>query len=217
MGKNKYGNSKITGHSEHWYDDTHAECTRCKQVFPHTNFTKVTKGNKPVSPMCKPCNSDVEFAKRRKDTVLTKYKHYKSIMRREGNDCDLTLEEFRNIWPKDDKCPILGHTMKEYPIEERGIWRGGRHYPYTPTIDHVDPRMPMNKENMQIICWRANELKGDSIPEEIELLYRNLELRDDRYWKGSFMDIVSSGQTKRLKQKLHDNRWVGKYTGDRKL
>ena len=130
---------------------------------------------------------------------------------------DLTEEEFRKLWPEGSKCPILGHKMRLYPKEERGIWKGGRHYPYTPTIDHVDPRMPMNKENMQIICWRANELKGDSIPEEIELLYRNLELRDDRYWKGSFMDIVSSGETKRLKQKLHDNRWVGKYTGDRKL
>ena len=218
MGRTNYGKSKITGNRDHWWNDTHAECTRCKGVFEHSNFHKKNKHNqRPVSPTCKPCTSDIDFAKRRKNIIITKYKHYKGIMRSEGNDCDLTEEEFRDLWPNDNKCPILGHELKLYPMEERGKWKGGRHYPYTPTVDHVDPRMPMNKENMQIICWRANELKGDSIPEEIELLYRNLELRDDRYWKGSFMDIISSSETERLKEKLNENSWVGKYSDDRNL
>ena len=221
MGRTNYGVSRITGKKEHFWNETHAECTKCKEVFEHSNFhsskIKSRPTHRPISPTCKPCTADITFEARRKNIITHKYRSYKGIMRSEGNDCDLTEEEFRKLWPEGSKCPILGHKMRLYPKEERGIWKGGRHYPYTPTIDHVDPRMPMNKENMQIICWRANELKGDSIPEEIELLYRNLELRDDRYWKGSFMDIISSSETTRLKQKLSDNNWVGKYSDDRKL
>jgi len=203
----------------HFWDVTSAECTHCHGIFPHSDFTKSgPRSTRPVSPTCKNCTSDKEWEKRRNNIKLTKYKHYKSIMRSEGNDCDMTYEKFeRDFWPKDNKCPILGHELKTYPREERGKWKGGRHYPYTPCVDHVDPRLPMDKNNLQIISWRANELKSDAIPEEIELLYRNLELRDDRYWKGSIMDIVSSGQTEHLQNKLSKNNWVGKYTGDRKL
>ena len=27
-------------------------------------------------------------------------------MRSEGNDCDLTFEEFKERWPKGDRCPV---------------------------------------------------------------------------------------------------------------
>jgi hypothetical protein len=224
MAKCKYGLSPITGKNDHWWngETKKAECSRCKKVLPFSKYnkykwSKYPPSHRPVLPQCKICTQDSQFEIRTKDIKITKYKHYKSIMRSEGKDCDMNYEEFLEIWPKNNKCPILGHELKTYPKEERGKWKGGRHYPYTPCVDHVDPRLPMDKNNLQIISWRANELKSDAIPEEIELLYRNLELRDDRYWKGSIMDIVSSGQTKHLQNKLSKNNWVGKYTGDRKL
>jgi hypothetical protein len=141
-----------------------------------------------------------------------KYRLYGRTMREEGNDCDMTFEEFLEHWPKDNKCPMLGHELNVFPKEERGKWTGGRHYPFTPCVDHIDPRKDLSKDNLEIICWRANELKSDAIPEEIELLYRHLELRDDIYWKGSLMDIVSVSAVEAIKIKLRETEWVGKYS-----
>tara|TARA_R100000005_G_C4916503_1_gene151765 strand:- start:58 stop:705 length:648 start_codon:yes stop_codon:yes gene_type:complete len=212
MGKTNYGKSRITGKKDHWWNETHAECTKCKKVFKHSDFHgRSGRGKRPVAPTCKPCTSDIEFAKRRKDIVLTKYKNYKSIMRSEGNDCDLTLEEFRNIWPKDDKCPILGYTMKLYPIEERGEWKGGRHYPYTPTIDHVDPRQPLSKDNFWVISWRANEIKSDTIPCEVALLNHALIRLKGGVINNFFL------QKEAALQQLDSAQWLGKYSDDRKL
>ena len=76
MGRTNYGKSRITGKKDHWWNETHAECTKCKKVFKHSDFHgRKGRGKRPVAPTCKPCTSDIEFAKRRKDTVLTKYKH----------------------------------------------------------------------------------------------------------------------------------------------
>ena len=213
MGRTNYGVSKITGKKDHWWNETHAECTKCKEVFEHSNFhdRRKGRGKRPVAPTCKPCTSDIDFAKRRKDMVLTKYKQYKSIMRSEGNDCDLTLEEFRNIWPKDNKCPILGYRMKHYPTEERGKWAGGRHYPYTPTIDHVDPRQPLSKDNFWVISWRANEIKSDTIPCEVALLNHAL-IR----LKGGVINNFFLQKEAALEQ-LDSAQWLGKYSDDRKL
>ncbi len=211
MAKCIYGLSPITGTNDHWWDDKEGECTRCKKVLPHSEFHKGGRGRRPINTTCKPCTADIVFESRRKNMKREKYRLYGRTMKEEGNDCDMTYEEFLELWPKDNKCPILGHELNVYPKEERGKWTGGRHYPYTPCVDHIDPRLPMSKDNLQIICWRANELKSDAIPEEIELLYRHLELRDDIYWKGSLMDIVSVSAAEGLKIKLTDSEWVGKY------
>ena len=188
-----------------FYDETDAECTTCRKIQPHADFAKASnkKGVRPVSAACKACMSDILFEKRRKDIKLNRYKGYKYIMRKEGNDCDITYEEFLELWPWDNTCPILGHELKVFPREERGKWTGGRHYPYTPCVDHIDPREDMSKDNLQIICWRANELKSDAIPAEIHLL--------SIYMK----DIFSLGdvtlQDFHHKETLRETGWVGKY------
>ncbi len=213
MAKCIYGLTPITGTNDHWWDDEKAECTKCKQVLPLEKYFKRKDKRKrvgqkgeprPVNPTCKPCTSIITFETRRKNMKRTTYRRYKYQMRTEGNDYDMTYEEFeREVWPWDNRCPILGHELKYFPIEERGKWSGGRHYPYTPCVDHIDPREELSKNNVQVISWRANELKGDAIPEEIHLL--------SIYMK----DIFSIGddvlEDFRHKETLRQTGWVGKY------
>ena len=202
----KYGLSPITGKNDHWWNDKEAECTKCKLVLNHSQFHKnnTNYNRRPVSPTCLECTKDITFGYRRRDMRLNKYKNYKSIMRSEGNDCDMTYEGFLEYWPWDNRCPILGHELKMYPPEERGKWIGGRHYPFTPCVDHIDPRLPMSKNNLQIICWRANELKSDAIPAEIHLLHKHME---DVFPVGDEL-FESMG----YKNTLKESGWVGKYT-----
>ena len=201
----KHGLSPITGKNDHWWNDKEAECTKCKLVLKHSQFHKnnTNYSRRPVGTTCLKCTKDITFGYRRRDMRLNKYKNYKSIMRNEGNDCDMTSEEFLEHWPEDNKCPILGHELKMYPPEERGKWKGGRHYPFTPCVDHIDPRLPMSKKNLQVICWRANELKSDAIPEELHLL--SLYMKDILPMGDSILDGIT------YQSILKETKWIGKY------
>ena len=207
----KHGKSPITNSHNHWWDSETemAECTKCKEVLSYSKYHKhkgkhVISTHRPVLPMCKKCEKEVSFANRRKNIKHTKYIGYKNVMRSEGNDCDITYEEFLEYWPWDNRCPILGHELKTYPEDEREKWIGGRHYPFTPCVDHIDPRLPMSRNNLQIICWRANELKSDAIPAEIHLLHKHME------------DVFPVGdeifESMGYKNTLKESGWVGKYT-----
>ena len=188
-----------------FYDEINAECTICKKIKPHSDFGKgAVRSFRPVASECKACTSDINFDRSRRDIKRNKYRSYKYIMSHEGNDCDITYEEFLEKWPWDNTCPILGHELKAFPREERGKWTGGRHYPFTPCVDHIDPREDMSKDNLQIICWRANELKSDAIPAEIHLL--------SIYMKDIFSLGDDTLQDFHHKETLRKTGWVGKYS-----
>ena len=214
-------NSPITGERTHWFDDEKAECTCCKEVSDRSNFYPNKKlyvrvdgstNKRGVSSMCKPCVIKRNLELRRKSPMRSKYRDYKYQMRRENTKCDLTLEEFAEHWPKDGLCPVLGYELKIYPEEGREKWAvGGRHYPYTPTIDHIDPRLPLNKDNFWIISWRANEIKTDTIPCEVALLNHALVRK-----KGGIINNFLMEKEAALQQ-LNRAKWIGKYSSDRKL
>ncbi len=187
-----------------FYNETHAECSSCEKILPREDFHMQKRSPRGCTPACKPCTSRIAFKKRRKDMKATVYRRYMSQMRNEGNDCDMTYEEFLEIWPWNNKCPILGHEFNFFPEDEREKWKGGRLYPYTPCVDHIDPREELSKNNLQIICWRANELKSDAIPAEIHLLHIHMK---DVFSVGSeIFDEMG------YKDTLRETGWVGKYS-----
>ena len=61
----------------------------------------------------------------------------------------------------------------------------------------------MSKDNLEIICWRANELKSDAIPAEIHLLHIHMK------------DVFSIGdevfEDMGYKNTLRETGWIGKY------
>lgn len=78
----------------------------------------------------------------------------------------MTEEDF--IIP--EKCPVLGLSLK------RGDY--GAKY-NSPSIDRIIPGLGYTKGNVRIISYRANWLKNNATPEEIELLYKDsLSLRE---------------------------------------
>ena len=76
-------------------------------------------------------------------------------------ECDLTIEELLSIFPKNNKCPVLGIDL---------FWgsSGKGNRKHSPSIDRIDPKGNYTKDNIMIISWRANEIKKDCTVKEIE-------------------------------------------------
>jgi len=159
-----------------WYNETHAECGQCRQIKPKSEFSPKKRGGRNCDPRCRECNNEYQTNKRRALPLpLHAYRKYKYSMRSEGNDCDLSFEEFLEThWPKDGRCPVLGwkfeHAPEGWTTSKVNPKKGGRQYPFIPSTDHIDPTKPLSKDNMWIISMRANEVKNDMLPQEIHLL-----------------------------------------------
>ena len=65
-------------------------------------------------------------------------------------------------------CPVLGIRLK--PSK-------GRAGPSSPSLDRIDPTKGYVPGNVVIVSWRANEIKKDSYPDELDRVasfYRQL-------------------------------------------
>jgi hypothetical protein len=60
-----------------------------------------------------------------------------------------------------DHCPVFDLP---FDLTARGL------APFTPTIDRLDPHKGYTKNNVEVISWRANELKRNATLAEIEAL-----------------------------------------------
>jgi len=71
----------------------------------------------------------------------------------------LTLADFEDI---PTHCPVFGFELKY----------GGRgtRAPNSASLDRIDSSMGYVPGNVQIISWRANDLKGDATVEELQRL-----------------------------------------------
>ena len=75
---------------------------------------------------------------------------------------DFDWKFLKQIYPKDNKCPILGLELKSSNII---IDRN------SPTLDRIDPNKPYTRENVVIISNRANGLKSNASYEELKLIF----------------------------------------------
>ena len=203
----------------YWYNDTHAECGQCKQIKPKSEFSpkkriaKIKGGGRQCEPKCRECNNKYQNDKRRALPLpLHAYRKYKYSMRSEGNDCDLSFEEFLEThWPEDGCCPVLGWKFEHSPEGWTTIKtktnhkKGGRQYPFIPSTDHIDPTKPLSKDNMWIISMRANEMKSDMIPQEIHLLSSAM-----KRLKGGLVSSHFFGEQEFHKTQLKDKGYAGK-------
>ncbi len=79
-----------------------------------------------------------------------------------GCPFDLTLEDIEIP----QTCPVLGlaFTFPQGKIQDT-----------SPTVDRLIPALGYVKNNITVICWRANLIKGNSTLEEIEAVIGWLE------------------------------------------
>lgn len=79
----------------------------------------------------------------------------KARAKRKGISFNLTIEDI--IIP--EKCPILGMSL---------VINDNRCGENSPTIDRIDPEKGYTKGNVQIISHKANSIKNNANPEELE-------------------------------------------------
>lgn len=77
-------------------------------------------------------------------------KSAKARAKRQGAKFDLTVEYLRQLWPKDDRCPVLGYRMVLDSNADEA-----------PSLDRFDPEGGYVMGNVRIISSRANRLKND--------------------------------------------------------
>jgi hypothetical protein len=70
------------------------------------------------------------------------------------------------LFPKDGCCPIFGFKLE---------WNGTGFRETSPSIDRIDSTKGYTKDNVQIISWKANRIKGYASVEELEILLAYLK------------------------------------------
>lgn len=75
---------------------------------------------------------------------------------KKGLEYNISTEYLISIWPKDNKCPILGYTMKP---TQNGVSGQGK---YSPSLDRINPRLGYIKGNVEWVCSLANSMMTDA-------------------------------------------------------
>lgn len=145
-------------------DGQWATCPRCDTAKPKNAFSFVdkrdyTKGRKTT---CKRCNAN----KREEDRRNRDWKHQARLVllngskqraKRVGMEHTLVLSDI--VVP--DTCPVFGIPLLR---EERDSWKSA------PSIDRIDSNKGYTPDNIIIVSRRANILKKDATPQELEQL-----------------------------------------------
>lgn len=76
-----------------------------------------------------------------------------------GLPFDLTLDYIQSIWPKDDRCPILGTPFE---IAAKGSNRNT-----SASIDRIVASKGYTQGNVVIISMLANRIKNNATPEQV--------------------------------------------------
>jgi hypothetical protein len=86
-----------------------------------------------------------------KGLISLAYNHQKSRSKKRGHPSpDYTLEELRNKFINDPKF-----------IEIWNVWMSGNRDPWLkPSLDRIDHKKPYTLDNLQVMTWWENNLKG---------------------------------------------------------
>ena len=157
-------------------------CNTCKEAKPLAMFTKNKSAPDGLQYKCRAC--DVIYqAKRRSDNAekMLKYgRDYQKSRRQDFNyrlqmlinaskqraknkdrDHSITVEDIKAIYPSDGCCPIFGMKLE---FNNAGFREN------SPSIDRIDSTKGYTPNNIQIISWKANRIKGYASVEELEML-----------------------------------------------
>lgn len=154
-----------------------AFCNKCKKWKPVTKFSidnTFLHGNRGgLCRECKDCQRARYYEQRNKlfedDNLALRYKlqqALKGTRRRSKNKNtynDLTLDYLMYLWEKQNgKCALTGIPMT-YKFYEGRVNTNL-------SVDRIDSTKGYNKNNVQLVCMAANQMKNDlSIEEFIEM------------------------------------------------
>ena len=162
-------------------------CNRCRQYLPFESFAKNNANKDRLSSHCRDCDK-ISQEKTKRKTVQSRLDYgrkYQAEKRKDFNyrikmlinsskqraskkgiQHDITVEDIKQIFPIDNKCPIFGIDL---------CFNSSGFIDNSPTIDKINPNLGYTKDNVQIISWRANRLKSDASIEELEMILAYLK------------------------------------------
>jgi len=86
-------------------------------------------------------------------------------------DPRMTRDYLEQILREIAVCPCCSTTLDPSFTMDKGRQNN------SPSIDRFDPSLGYTVENVEVLCWRCNELKRDASPTELRLLAEWAEAR----------------------------------------
>ena len=162
-------------------------CNTCKEEKPFSEFTKNKSAPDGLQYKCSPCDKAYQV-KRRLENVEQNLDYQRTYQKNRRKDYSyrlqmlinaskqraknknrehsITIEDIKAIYPTDGCCPIFGMKLE---FNNAGFREN------SPSIDRVNSAKGYTPDNIQIISWKANRIKGYASTQELEMLLAYLK------------------------------------------
>lgn len=158
------------------------KCSACNSYLPLSLFSKNKASKDGLQYKCKPCDNEYqrkkprnieyekEYRKRKADDFDFRIQNLlnasKARAKQKGRENTLTKEDLYSLYPLDGRCPVFGFVLE---------WNSKGFRETSPSIDRIDSNRGYTKDNVQIISWKANRIKGYASVEDLEILLSYLK------------------------------------------
>jgi hypothetical protein len=162
-------------------------CSRCKAQKLLSEFSLNNKAKDKLQYKCRVC--DVEYQAQRRNANKDQFSEYsrqyqkgrrkdfeyrlqmlinasKQRAKNKGRDHNITVADIKAIYPADGRCPIFGNILE---FNEAGFRDS------SPSIDRIDSSKGYTIDNIQVISWKANRIKGAASLQDLEMLVAYLK------------------------------------------
>lgn len=149
------------------------ECRGCNTVKPATDFYSKRGSHTSFDGLehrCKICHKEkwrvqADDPKKRVKWLLERIR---SKCKKLGLEFNLTEDDI----DIPTLCPVLGRPLKFGVERSQSYERRGNAPPTddSPSVDRIDPSKGYTKDNIVVVSWRANRIKGNATIEELRMI-----------------------------------------------
>ena len=173
-----------------WLVSTTKICKTCKEKKLPTEFSLNNASKDRLQYSCRVCDNNRQKQRRAENTeVHADYsRNYQRNRRLDFNyrlqmlinaskqraklnsrEHDINVDDIKAIYPSDGYCPIFGLKLE---------FNGAGFRDSSPSIDRIDSTKGYTRDNIQIISWKANRIKGAASLQDLEMLVAYLKQGD---------------------------------------
>ena len=165
-------------------------CNRCNEEKLLSEFSVNNKAKDRLQYRCRAC--DVKYQAQRRDANKDQFAEYsrkyqtdrrqdfeyrlrmlinasKQRSKLNGREHSITVDDVKALYPVDGCCPIFGLKLE---------FNGAGFRDNSPSIDRIDSTKGYTRENIQVISWKANRIKGAASLQDLEMLVAYLKQGD---------------------------------------
>jgi hypothetical protein len=162
-------------------------CSQCKEEKLPTEFSLNNAAKDRLQYKCRAC--DIKYQTHRREDNKDEHLEYsrkyqrnrrldfeyrlqmlinasKQRARLNDREHDINVEDIKAIYPVDGCCPIFGLKLE---------FNGAGFRDSSPSIDRIDSTKGYTQDNIQVISWKANRIKGAASLQDLEMLVAYLK------------------------------------------